>query len=374
MNLGNALGLPADVFRYRPDPRLVLPECLLGAEFEFEGVLCEHVKGRAESYTLSSTEPWAAYWKVKHDGSLHDNGAEYLFGRPLFGEDAIQALVGLINFANEKEFKVTIRTGFHLHVDVRDMTRRQLAIHNVLYALFEKAVYRFVGHNRDENVFCLPWYRSDAMSNHVNKINSDFHNLRVASEELAEEKYSGLNLDSLARFGSVEFRHALSSKDLDWVIKWINICLSFKKAAITLDTTPLEVIHNLSVVGPENLARQVFGDLYDTLRYPEFETDVWGTGVETALMVYPEHREIIDAAALSWNQQPEEPVVNPRFLAYVEKNRPEKQTKAEPRFYFDLGVEAPQVQAQPLQIEEVEEEFEDDYDDDDDGDEEDVNF
>lgn len=323
MNLGSALGLPADVFRYKADPRLVLPNCLIGVEFEFEGVKGERITDRHSAQKLACKEPWAQYWRVKHDGSLHDNGAEYLFERPLFGEDAIEAVTQMLKYAREHEFKVNIRTGGHVHVDVRDLSRVQLAVHNVLYALFEKAVYRLAGNNREENVFCLPWYKADAMSTHVNNINSDHHNIRHAAEALGDEKYGGLNLDSLARFGSVEFRHALSTTDADWFIKWINVCLSFKRAAMKLNAQPLEVIHNLSGVGPDNLARLVFEDLYDTIWYPELADDVWNTGVETALMIYPRQNGPMDVASLSWNRvKPrEDQPINRGFKAFIERSK-----------------------------------------------------
>src|SRR5690606_41733818 len=44
---------------------------------------------------------------------------------------------------------------------------------------------------------------------------SDGANLRFASSRLADEKYAGLNLDTLARFGSIEWRHALASTERD---------------------------------------------------------------------------------------------------------------------------------------------------------------
>jgi hypothetical protein len=242
----------------------------------------------------------------------------------LFGQDAVEAITSMLNYAKEKGFKVSRRTGGHVHVDMRDMTRDQLAVHNVLYALFEKAVYRLAGNNRDENVFCLPWYKADAMSGHVSNINSNQHNIRQASEAMANEKYGGLNLDALARFGSVEFRHALATTDADWFIRWVNVCLCFKRAAIKLNATPLEVIHNLSGVGPENLARMVFEDLFDTIWYPQLQDEVWQTGVETALLIYPKQQEIVDVANLSWNRQksPDAKDINPRFKAYVDRMKP----------------------------------------------------
>jgi hypothetical protein len=321
-------------------------------------------------------DAWAQYWTVKYDGSLHDNGCEYLFSRPLFGVDAVEAFINLCEYAERNKFKTSIRTGLHVHVDVRDMTRQQLAVHNVLYALFERAVYRLAGNNREENVFCLPWYKADAMSGHVNNINSEHNDIRQASEALGDEKYGGLNLDCLARFGSVEWRHALATTDAKWVLMWVNVCLAFKRAAQKLNATPLEIIHNLSGVGPENLARIVFEDMYDVIWYPELQNDVWATGVETALLVYPKQQEIVDKANLSWNRAKTTAapaVVNPKFKAFIDREIAKKtaapvETAVWPNVNMaNMDFEIRPFQAPPVAAEIVV----DDDPDDDDGDDED---
>jgi len=322
MNLGNTLGIPREVFKFTPDNRLILPSCRIGLEFEFEGVKGEPRLDRHEGRNpISVKDDWAAYWLVKADGSLHDLGCEWLFSRPLFGVDVVEAVTGLCDHAIKNKFKVSIRTALHAHIDVRDMLRIELARMNTLYCLFEKGVYNFAANNREENVFCIPWYKSDQMARHARNVSSESSDLRSASEALANEKYSGLNLDSLARFGSVEFRHALTTTDAEWIFKWINLCLSFKRAAQKLAASPLELVHNLSAIGVEAFARQVFEDQFQTIWYPQLEHDVWSTGVETALAVIPQQQGIIDKANLSWNRASaaKAKTVNSSFKAYMDK-------------------------------------------------------
>lgn len=314
MNLGSALGIPKEVYVHLPDNRLVLPSCRVGLEFEFEGV-------RA-ALPLKS-EDWTAYWVSKVDPSLHDNGMEYVFRNPSFGTDAIDAIVALCAFAKKNKFKVSIRTGLHVHIDVRDLTRKQLSVLLSLYALFEKAIYRFIGNRRDENVFCLPWYKADQAAVHANNVCSDWLDVKTASEALEQEKYGGLNLDTLARFGSLEFRHAIATTNDDWVIKWVNVCLSLKRAAQKLDTTPLELIHNLSAIGVEAFAHKVFEDQFEVLWYANMEVDVWATGIETALAVLPQQQKVIDKAGLAWNIKKKLEIkgpINPSFKTYWEKH------------------------------------------------------
>jgi hypothetical protein len=312
-NLGTLLGIPKEVFRHEEDKRLVLPSCRVGVEFEFEGV--------REGGDLPKEE-WAAYWKGDQDRSLHDHGWEYMFSRPLFGRDVVEAVTELCKHARKKKYKTSGRTGLHVHIDVRDLTRVELARLVVLYALFEKAVYRLAGNNREDNVFCLPWYKAYQASKHAYNIVSEENDIRLAAEALAQEKYGGLNLDSLARYGSVEFRHALSTTVADWVIQWINVCLAFRRAAQKLDASPVELVHNLSAVGVDEFARTVFEDQFRVIWYDRLEHDVWSVGVETALDVLPQKQEDIDNAKLSWfakvTAEIKKKKTNPSFKAYME--------------------------------------------------------
>ncbi len=329
MNLGSALGIPQDVFRYVPDKRLILPECRVGVEFEYEGVhvSIERVK-----------EGWTKYFKTHLERSLHDAGSEFVFSQPLFGADVIEAVTKMCEWARANKFKVSIRTGLHVHIDVRDLTRDQLVLLNMLYALFERAYYRIAGNNREENVFCMPWYKADHMQSHVININSAGHNIKEASEALENEKYGGLNLDTLARFGSVENRIAQATTDEAWIFQWINVTMALKRAAQKLDVAPLTMLHNLSAIGVENFARQVFEDQFDVIWYPGLEQDVWNIGIETALAVMPKAQKAFDKATLSWNRKgvpgPAEPV-NARFKAFVEKHAKPKSV-IKPAAFLDL--------------------------------------
>ena len=317
MKLGTALGVPMEVFKHEAGNRLVLGTCRVGVEVEFEGV---------KDGEQLPKEDWVSYWEGKLDRSLHDHGWEYVFSRPMFGEDVVAAVTALCAHAKKKKYKTSIRTGLHVHVDVRDMTQIELARMVVLYSLFEKAVYRFVGNNREENVFCMPWHVADQVAFHANNIISEGNDIRRAAEALENEKYGGLNLDSLARFGSVEFRHALTTTDADWILKWINLCLSFRRAAQKLDASPLELIHNLSAVGVDEFSRIVFEDQFESIWYPQLEHDVWAVGVETALNVLPQKQKAIDRASLSWflegSKEPKKnnKKINPSFLAFIEAN------------------------------------------------------
>lgn len=274
--IGFDLGFPPEQALRAADNRLVMPYCLVGLEFEFERV----------TQGLPMDAPWTTYWQGKRDHSLHDAGMEFVFRRPIFGADVVAAVEGLCAYALRARYRVSIRTGLHVHVDVRDLEMHQLVNLCALYALFERAIYRYIGDNRDENVFCLPWYKAHGTVLKINKIvTSDGPTLRNSASRLQDEKYAGLNLDPLSRFGSVEFRHSLTTPDVARVLDWVNICLRFKQAACELGTQAAGYAAFVHDRSPEQLADLVFQDQFRLLDYEGFGRDVIEEGVPVMLDV-----------------------------------------------------------------------------------------
>lgn len=277
MSIGAELGMPPSRFSYKPALELVLPRANIGLEFEFEGV----------SVTLPRALPWVSYWESKKDGSLHDRGVEFVFAQPLFGQDALEATKGLCAFARENKFLTNVRTGLHVHVDVRDLRdRSELNRLVMLYALFEKAVYNFVGDNREDNVFCFPWYKAFQTMRNIGFLAAaanDGNSLAKRASAMHGEKYAGLNLDSLSRFGTVEFRHHLCTTDYERVLRWVNICLRFKEAAQRLTWDESEMLAQLSTLGVDEFSRLVLGAQYHDLVYTDLERDIWGECLNSAM-------------------------------------------------------------------------------------------
>jgi hypothetical protein len=201
----------------------------------------------------------------------------------MFGEDAHAATKALCDWAAANGYRSTLRTGLHVHVDVRWLTKEQLNRVSPIYALMEKAIYRWVGDDRDENPFCLPWYRSEPLVRTIATIlacNED--RLAHHSEQLNRRKYGGLNYDTLHRFGSIEFRHMKVTHDVERIIRWVNICQRIVEAAVRLPYTPAQLIAQMSAQGAIALAKEILQDQYNDLKYEDMDRDMWETGLQVA--------------------------------------------------------------------------------------------
>lgn len=277
--IGEAVGRLKNKLLLKPCHEFVCPETAIGMEFEFENV-------RNIPPLLANTQ----YWADKEDGSLHDRGREFVFIEPLFGMDAYTAIEQIVAEARGANFRTSLRTGIHVHLDVRDMTPPQLIGLIALYLLFEPALYRWAGEGREANNFCIPYYKAEnAIAQATAVLNALYDSERgvntnavVASN--AFNRYAGLNLKSVAQFGSIEFRQLPTTLDFTRIITWINFIMSLKRAA--LDAT---ASHRFALLGevfnrpPIEICRRVFGRDADSLLYEGFDSDFEQIGFANAL-------------------------------------------------------------------------------------------
>jgi hypothetical protein len=179
---------------------------LVGIEIEIEGV-----KKFANVIKESSTSGTGHLdWFVKKDNSLRNNGAEFVTKPiPLSSVDA--DVTWFYEQAKEGGWESSERTGTHVHVDCRDLTFEELRKLVTIYCLVEPMLFDYVGTEREENIFCVPWYRAyndlDSFSTIASKYKGELGPI-IEHITMCMCKYSALYLEPLKRFGSVEFRHA----------------------------------------------------------------------------------------------------------------------------------------------------------------------
>ncbi len=313
MSIGSDLGFAAPRTGYEPDNSLVLPKDFLGLEFEFENV----------TRSIDPALDWACLVTNKEDGSLRNYGQEFVFERPLFGKDATDVIRGLCAHAKKNKYTTGLRTGIHVHIDARNIGYPQLRWWLVLNALLEPAIYRWVGAGREENVFCLPWYSTDAVLPVLREIyRKEGTELGLAASRLAQKKYSGLNLDCLRRFGSIEYRHLQTTTDADRVLRWVNICQRFKAASDELANKPGGYEPVVWLKGGQALDLFFWKDLlkaqFEDLDYPDFLRDVRTKGLPTALEIVREGPQFTISVSRA----------NEKVKSYLASKKPEKKDEA----------------------------------------------
>lgn len=233
----------------------------VGIEIEYEGA--------------KFTEVNTALWKTVDDGSLRgrfpSGRGEYILNAPI----PINTLEFALN-----ELKVAIpaavpnfsfRTSVHVHVNTQDMDEEQVI--NFIYTslLLEEPLMNFCGNSRKGNRFCLRVQDADESLRYLNRI---FY--KGLSEALTFDenqiRYAAVNLASLRKYGSIEFRGMRGTLDNDVLTKWVTALVSIRNFACHYKNC-LD-IHDLFVTkGPKEFLRFVVGDTIPA--YKNMERDMF---------------------------------------------------------------------------------------------------
>ena len=208
---------------------LVDEETFVGVEVEVEGI------------TGKSAPDLLPFWGAKEDGSLRNNGIEFV-STPVRGKGLVSALHKLDTALSSAwpKHDFSERTSIHVHMNVRNLSVEALFNLLLIYMIFESALYKAVfdmcGRKRDENIFCVP-IQETGKSILSEGVLHDFETGRnkAAFYGLIEgwRKYSGLNVVPAGSFGTIEFRHLGGIQDFRKILEWINMLLTMKNYAVT---------------------------------------------------------------------------------------------------------------------------------------------
>ena len=201
------------------------PELIIGLELETEN--CAH-DGRVYQTVLAPMNV-----DVTTDGSLR--GAAYEFiTRPMRSDHALAALTDYFVATSFNETNFTDRCSVHVHVNCLDLDQSEVSSVALLYTILEDILMEYVGHNRDSNLYCIPWSHC---RQHYDLVYQFLNNAGPTLKRW--NKYTALNLLPLLRQGTIEFRQLYGTSDMTILTQWINIIGSIMAYA---KRTPLKTL------------------------------------------------------------------------------------------------------------------------------------
>lgn len=154
------------------------------------------------------------------DGSLRNQGREFITV-PMNFTSLHHALTLFFNKAKLNDRNYSDRTSVHVHCNVQDLTVEQLVSVLLLYQVYEGLFYSFVGHDRDKNIFCVPWAETNLTFNILCNLNSANSSKILGLK--AWQKYTGVNLLPIFTQGTIEFRQMPGTCDLPHISNWLNL-------------------------------------------------------------------------------------------------------------------------------------------------------
>jgi hypothetical protein len=286
VSIGEFFGNYPMAFTVPGADELVDNDTAVGVELEIEGI----ERYDAERFPHK-------FWNIYHDGSLRDGGREFIMGStintgrdrpvviPFKGVDIVRALKAwdeYLKYHIKRYGAPTLskRCSSHVHIDVRDLSFPEISSLIILYVIMERTLFTYVGENRKESIYCLPFFKSKYLGEAVGRSLAT-RNLSSAFQSLCT-KYDAMNLNSISGKGSVEFRMHPGCFDYERILQWVNILLSLKKYAKVFNTDELKDLpESISNMGIDGWLDTVFGDYAAVLKTEHTYTEVF-SGIRDA--------------------------------------------------------------------------------------------
>lgn len=176
----------------------------------------------------------AMHWSIKDDGSLRGYSKEFITKKPaslVEVKEKLDLLYGLDIFKNY--YKESGRTSTHVHVNAHHWTHEQLIQVLMVYYTCEPTLMKLAGELREGNLFCLPMYSCpDTMTIVDMVVNQSWKRLQSA-QVFNDFKYNALNVASIGRLGTIEFRQLKGTGNVEEVKDWLGKIDSLVKKALS---------------------------------------------------------------------------------------------------------------------------------------------
>lgn len=214
-------------------------------------------------------------WRLEHDGSLRHNGGEYVMRNPLPYEHSKKAVKLLgEHIDNTNKVLDTGRAGVHIHVNVGDLSVRELTNFIALYHVAEPVITHWCGKYRKGNLFCLRTIDAEYL---VDRFTEALEKETLGHLGTDEIRYSAINLKAIPQYGSVEFRAMRSDGNWDDINILIDVLLHLKALARQADN-PIQIVAEFSGADKEEFVNNLLGKHADKFeKYDGFEFDMMDT-------------------------------------------------------------------------------------------------
>lgn len=242
---------------------------LIGIEVEFE------LPRGNRPRDLSNVRGWTRH----SDGSLQ-YGVEYVLTSPLSGDDLTRAIYSFFNAGFELARNTTSSTHIHIDMTEKETTLSSLqTLLSIVYVL-EPAIFHIVDPSREWCGYTNPLESAD-VGVLASLMAGDGAKFSTGTNSIGS-RYYGVNVQSLAKFGSLEFRYFPTATSPSELIDWIKLAQSIKLASLTMGES-----------------REVIDMFFDSGSYDKFLSDFFSEWKEKILEHVPYRRARKRAKLLS---------------------------------------------------------------------------
>ena len=234
----------------------------IGIEIECEGKRLPNVTLSVDDYKEGGD--FKKFWVYHPDGSLRgDENGEYVLIKPIKFDQVPEALDALWKMFEVCKTKLddSNRTSTHIHLNVQKFHANRLTSLMALYIIFEEVLTAWCGDHRIGNLFCLRAKDAPGMLHVIKQlINMDF-----AGSIPDGLHYSGMNVNAVGKYGSLEFRSLRGTQDSETILQWCNVLRRLYDLSADFKD-PREICYLFSGNGPVAFFENILGDCAPYIR------------------------------------------------------------------------------------------------------------
>jgi len=196
-------------------------------------------------------------WRRDADPSLRGyETAEYVLQKPVLQKDLNDVFEEL-----KEAFKASrgtidkgYRAGVHVHINVQELTTVELFNFITLFLMFEDSIVDFCAPFRRGNHFCLRSKDAGYLLELLWRACTEGEIRLLNTEDI---RYSAMNLHSVFKYGSVEFRTLESTDDFGLIKTWCDLLYTLKESAKKF-TDPRDIMMQVSGAQKKDFVKRIF--------------------------------------------------------------------------------------------------------------------
>jgi len=173
-------------------------------------------------------------WRTEDDGSLRGayptERAEFVLRSPIPAGNVEDAITTLSELQHGAKFNFSFRCSVHVHVNIGGLTYQEFLAYLYLCMLLEEPLMNLCGEERKANRFCLRIVDAEGYLQYLMHL---FTNGPKSILDIREDnvRYSAINIGSVKKYGSLEFRGMHGTLDVPLITAWTQTLYRLREVA-----------------------------------------------------------------------------------------------------------------------------------------------
>jgi hypothetical protein len=207
--------------------------------------------------------------RAAEDGSLRNDGWEFITSPATYSN--VVFLLGRF-FSNaglqtDNSRNYSERTSTHIHTNCTDLTIEQVTTILLLYQVFEDLLFQWIGADRKDNIFCVPWSQTQLTHGALTSLKS-----YVEFASVDRNKYTAVNIVPLKTLGTSVWRRMPGTCNVERMSQWMRLIAHMYRIARSNDLATIQDrLINLNTTSEyERLIDWVFQDDAAAIKLPMY--------------------------------------------------------------------------------------------------------